>query len=408
MASTYLDMAAMNAALKEFYDGQVVENMVYKDNPFFAMVKKKTDVGGKYYPVPIITSASQGRSSTFANAQGNQTPVQLKEFLMTTKDDYSIATVTGKVMEAAATDRASFLRGSQLAIDGAIRSITLSVASSLFRSGTGTIGRISTLSTGVITLASASDAVQFEENMVLQANATDGGAAPRAALGYVIAVDVDAGTVTVSATGFGGAAGDPALWVTGDYILVQGDNNAKLSGLEAWFPLTAPTTGDNFYGVDRSVQPVRLAGSRGDFSGIAIEEALVQASSKVGLQGGRPDVCIMSYAGYSQLQNALGSKVQYVEFKGPADIAFRGIRVNGQTSEIKVFPDRNCPGGRMYLLQMDTLELISLGDVPHIKKDDGITMLRVGNADAGEVRIVYYANLTCNAPAWNGAFQIAA
>ncbi len=109
------------------------------------------------------------------------------------------------------------------------------------------------------------------------------------------------------------------------------------------------------------------------------------------------------------LQNALGSKVQYVDFKGPADIAFRGIRINGHTNEIKVFPDRNCPEGREYLLQMDTLELISLGDVPHIKKyEDGLTMLRVGNADAGEVRVVYYANLTCNAPGWNGAFQIAA
>ena len=29
----YLDLAAMNAALKELYDGQVVENLVYADNP---------------------------------------------------------------------------------------------------------------------------------------------------------------------------------------------------------------------------------------------------------------------------------------------------------------------------------------------------------------------------------------
>jgi hypothetical protein len=214
--------------------------------------------------------------------------------------------------------------------------------------------------------------------------------------------------VTVSATGFGGAAGDPALWVTTDYLLVQGDNNAKISGLEAWFPLTAPAAGDNFYGVDRSANPVRLAGSRGDFSGMSIEEGLVAASQKVGIQGGMPEVAIVSFAGYSALQNALGSKVQYVDFKGPANIGFRGIEINGHNTKIKVFADRNCPGGRAYLLQMDTLTLISLGDVPHIKKDDGITMLRVGNADAGEARVVYYANLTCNAPGWNGAFQIAA
>ena len=64
----YLDLSAMNAALKELYDGQVVENLVYADNPFMAMVKKNTDFGGKYKPIPIITGVSQGRSSTFSNA----------------------------------------------------------------------------------------------------------------------------------------------------------------------------------------------------------------------------------------------------------------------------------------------------------------------------------------------------
>lgn len=46
--STFLDMTSMNAALKELYDGQVVENLVYADNPFLALVKKNTDFGGKY------------------------------------------------------------------------------------------------------------------------------------------------------------------------------------------------------------------------------------------------------------------------------------------------------------------------------------------------------------------------
>lgn len=42
----YLDLSAMNAALKELYDGQTVENLVYADNPFMAMIQKKTDFGG--------------------------------------------------------------------------------------------------------------------------------------------------------------------------------------------------------------------------------------------------------------------------------------------------------------------------------------------------------------------------
>lgn len=44
-----LDLVSMNAALKELYSGQVVENLVYSDNPFLAMVSKGSDFGGKVF-----------------------------------------------------------------------------------------------------------------------------------------------------------------------------------------------------------------------------------------------------------------------------------------------------------------------------------------------------------------------
>lgn len=409
MSSTILDTTAMNAALKELYDGQTVENLVYSDNPYLAMVRKNVDFGGKYKPIPIITGASQGRSATFANAQANQSPVQIESFFLTTVSDYSIAQIDNKTMLASRTDKMSFLEGSKVMIDGAITSLTLSLSSSLFRSGTGSIGQISTISTGVITLADPNSVTQFEVNQVLQANATDGGT-PRAALGYVIKVDRTAttGQVTVSAS-FGGAAGTPASWAPNDYLLVQGDNNAKLKGLAAWIPATAPTSGDNFFGVDRSVDPVRLAGVRYDGSAQPIEEALIDASSLLAREGGKPDVCVMSYASYSALEKSLGAKVQYVDMKGPAELGFRGIQINGANSMIKCFPDRSCPSNTAYLLTMKTWCLESIGEAPQILRyGDGLEMLRVYNADAGEVRVAYYANLSCNAPGYNAYVKLAA
>lgn len=404
----YLNLSAMNAALKELYDGQVVENLVYADNPFLAMVPKKTDFGGKYKPIPIITGVSQGRSSTFSNAQGNQTPVQIQSFLLTRVSDYSIATIDNQTMLASRTDKMSFLEGAKLVIDGAFRSITNSAASALFRSGTGTIGRVGGISTGVITLTNPADVVQFEVNQTLQANATDGGV-PRAALGYVIAVNRSAGTVTVASSGLGGSAATPSGWTTSDYLLVQGDVNAKMKGLAAWLPATAPTTGDNFFGVDRSQDVTRLAGLRYDGTAQTIEEALIDASSLLAREGGKPDVCITNFATYAALEKSLGSKVQYVDMKGPAEIAFRGIMVNGANSMIKVFPDRNCPAQTGYLLQMNTWCLNSLGDVPQILRyGDGLEMLRVSNADAGEVRVAYYGQLSTNGPGWNSYLALSA
>lgn len=400
-----LDLTSMNAALKELYSGQVVENLVYADNPFLAMVSKSSDFGGKYKPIPIQTGVSQGRSSSFSTAQANQTAPDLESFLITRAKDYSIATIDNETMMASKTDKMAFLDGAKLLIDSAIRSITNSLASSLFRSGTGSIGVIGTISTGVITLSNAADVVQFEKNMVLQAAATDG-ATPRGAVGYVIAVNRSAGTVTVSAT-LGGAAGDPSGWIPGDYLLVQGDSNAKIKGLQAWLPETVTAT--PFFGVDRTSDATRLGGLYYDGSAQSIEEALIDHSSLIAREGGKPDVCIVNFATYSALEKSLGSKVQYVDLKGPADIGFRGIMVNGANSMIKVFPDRNCPSQRGFMLQMNTWKLECLGDAPQILKyGDGLEMLRVSNADAGEVRVGYYAQLRTNAPGWNGQAKFSA
>lgn len=374
-----------------------------------AMVKKNTDFGGKYKPIPIITGVSQGRSSTFSNAQGNQSPVQVQSFLLTRVSDYSIATIDNQTMLASRTDKMAFLEGSKLVIDGAIRSATNSVASALFRSGTGSIGQVSGApAAGVITLSNSDDVVQFEVNMVLQAAATDGGT-PRAALGYVIAVNRSGGTITVSATGMGGAAGSPALWASGDYLLVQGDSNAKSSGLAAWLPFTAPAAGDNFYGVDRSVDSWRLGGGRYDGSAQSIEEAFIDASSKVAREGGKPKTAVTNFASWGALEKSLGAKCVYIDHKGPAEIAFRGIRIHGANTTIDVFPDRNCQPNTAYLLQMDTWALEGLGDVPQILRyGDGLEMLRVYNSDAGEVRVGAYYNLRTNAPGWNCNVRLSA
>ena len=176
----------------------------------------------KYKPIPIITGASQGRSAVFATAQTNQSAAQIEAFLLTRVRDYSIARIDNETMLASKSDKGAFLKGSKVVIDGAIKAITLSIASALFRSGTGSIGKISAISTGVITLVDPQSVTQFEINMVLQAAATDG-ATPRAALGYVVAVDRTAGTVTVASSGLGGSAATPTSWAANDFLLVQGD-----------------------------------------------------------------------------------------------------------------------------------------------------------------------------------------
>lgn len=306
-------------------------------------------------------------------------------------------------------------------MDTGFRNISNDLALDLYGAANGVRGQIASITTGVIVLSSSQSVVNFEVGMSLVSFSIAGNVyaqSTSAAIGYVIGVNRSTGTVTVAATQ-GGTAATPTNWSTSfPYLAVQGDvafgtiatqnSFLKVSGLAAWLPLTAPVSGDNFWGVDRSADVTRLAGVRFDGSGESIEEALIDASSLVAREGGQPDMCFMSFTSYASLEKSLGAKVQYVDVKhDEADIAFAGIRIHAPYGPITVIPDRNCQtvnGSPVaYLLQMDTWKLRTLNKAPHILTYglEGLEGLRVGNADALEVRIGYYGNLVCRAPGWN-------
>jgi len=399
-----LDMTTFAAALKQHYQDLTVKNLVYKNRPFMAMLKKYEKFGGLNMPVPLIYGSPQGRSATFSNALNQKTNSQLKAFTITRASDYALANIQNEVLEASQGDADAFMKASTTEIDGAFMSVTNSIASSLYRSGTGSIGKISSgsnVATPTITLADINDIVNFEVGMTLQTAATDG-ATPESGSVVITAIDRSAGTLTASGNwtaGIGTAA-------TGQFILVAGDSNAKIKGLDAWIPLSAPAA-TAFFGVDRTADSTRLGGVRGNYVGVPIEEALIDLANKVGREGGTPDNCFMSFQNYGNLEKALGSKVMYVDLKTEAGIGFQGIRVHGPKGSINVVPDTFCQGDRFYLLQMDTWQLASLGMAPKLLRSDGMDFLRVSSADAVEVRVGMYGQLACSAPGFNGVGQLA-
>ena len=108
----------------------------------------------------------------------------------------------------------------------------------------------------------------------------------------------------------------------------------------------------------------------------------------------------MNFASYAALEKSLGSKVQYVDVKhDEADIAFAGIRIHAPYGPITVIPDRNCPSYTAYLLQLDVWKLRSTNKAPHILTYglEGLEGIRVGSADALEIRIGYYGKQSCPA-----------
>lgn len=392
--------------LKELYGGQEVENMSLKDHAFWALVAKDPKFFGKIYPQPIQYSIPVGRSATFANAKANKTNSKFKQFALTRFPDYALVDIKNEDMEASENDKGAFVELLKTETDGAIEAAVESAARDVYGTGSGVVARLANagVATAVATLASPRDALKFEEGMVIVLSAANGGGAVKAGSLTVLSVDRSAGTVTFTTTIVAGVA---SAAVT-DYLFVQGDYDLKMPGLQGWLPATAPTVGDNFFGVDRSVDPDRLAGYRFDGSNMSVEEALITCQMDLYDRGGRPSHVFLASSDYANLEIQLGSKVQYVypTAYGRADINFEGIKLHGRKGPITVLNDIYCPGATGFMLQLNTWKLRSLKAPIRILAQDGNKYLRNSDADSEELRVGGYKVLGCKAPGFNARIAL--
>ena len=411
-----LDLNTVSEALKEHYKPLRVQNMVYKDNPLFAMMPKYTKFGGENMPIPLIYSNPQRRSATFLNGQANASTSALRQFVLTRVKDYSFASITGESIKATERDSDAFLRYATMEVDGALHSLTRSLAIGMYRDGTGSRGLVNATPSNsanmVITLKNSEDITNFEVGMIVNvfnSSGTQKTAKTSTTQDFTIdAVDRDAGTLTFTGQEYAsGTGGDIAA---DDLIIAKGDKDLVVSGLEAWIPTQATVTAGvpDLFGAVRSTDVTRLAGNRFDGSALPIEEALIGGASRVAREGGSPDHCFVDYATFSNLEKALGSKVVYSEAKArDVDIGFAGIDIRGPRGTIKVIPDQNCQPDVAWMLQLDTWSLNTLGDAPMFLDLDNNRMLRESDADAYEVRLGYYGNVACNAPGYNCRIALA-
>lgn len=431
MAAVFANSSNQIAALKELYKDSkdYMKDMVYKENPFLALVPKDESpdgFAGKYIPVPLEYGTPQGRSHTFANAQNQQTATSLASFFVYVVQDYQLVTITNLLMEQTKSNAGAFVDAAKLQMDGGFRTITNNIAFELFSDGTATRGSIgSTDSTNaatgvyIITLTNSQSVVQFEVGMLLVNYTITAStiSAISATQGSVTSVDRANGKITIvtssAAADASWASAGKGLGIHGDIVAgaISPSTNLGLSGLAAWLPKTTPASTDNFWGVNRSVDPTRLAGLRYNAASLPIEEGMTNALAFVNREGGKPDLCIMDFSSYAALVNSLGAKVQYVQVKhDEVEVAFEGITFQSAYGRVTVLADRSCPPQTAYLLTINTWKMRSLGKVPHILTYgmEGLEGLRVGTADALEIRIAYYGNLICSAPGFNCVVTLSA
>lgn len=415
-----------------------MRDLVMNRNPALALIDKdetQMGMGGKNFPVPVLADTGAGRSANFGNAQQYQTPPATYEFAVTRVKNYSLATLTGDFLRASAESIGAFMPGAELNVKAAFRSIGNDLAHDIFGDGSGTRGTYGlgsgSIASGVITLDNLGQVYQFGIGMALVSfsiSALTPTQSTGANLGYVIAVDTSLGTITVSATQ-GGAAGTPTNWSASfPYIAQVGDVNfvtnglssalmLKMAGFGAWIPSVAPSGSDNFFGVNRSVSPTKLAGLRFNGAGESIQDSLIDGVNQLaanGSEAGDPDFVFINPASYQVLVKQLTSQGVYQMVKAKINeevsISFKSLVLPTANGEIAIIQDRNCPSQTAYIITLKTFKLRTLGKCPQFLTYPGFyDQLGVPllSDDGIQLQIGYYGNLTCNAPVANAVVTLA-
>ncbi len=405
----------IDALLKEYYDDGALVNETYIDNPLWARMSKQESVGnvtGRHFVHPVVFATSQGRSRTFSRAQarGTATNEQSVDFLVPRVTNYQLATVQTEAVLQTKGDRGAFVDILTLITDNAVRNLGLAQAHSMYGNGSESIGQVGSISTSVVTLLKTDQSLNFEVGMELDLAAAEvsGGVEAYGSNShglYVIKVDRVANTFTVgTAAGVAVNVTDSADGIptaaANQFIFVRGDRNLGMQGVQAWIPYGGVTTSDSFLGVNRSTDPVRLAGNYLDTSQLAIEDAFIQAANNVAKQGGKLTHFFIPYNKYAQLLKSQSAKVTIIEEVNP-DISFEGLQVLTAKGPVLVMPDRNCPSDKMFGLDINSWAYTHVGDPVQMFNLDGNTWLRQASDDGLEIRFFSMGNLVCRVPAHN-------
>jgi hypothetical protein len=290
-------------------------------------------------------------------------------------------------------------------IDGVMRSVGDSISRNLFRDGSGAIGRVnnSSFSTTALDLVTDMDSLNFEVGMVLQLASAKSGGSVRS--GTLTVSAVNRGATSSQITLSGNISAGVSAVAQNDYIYQAGDYDSALTGLEGWLPATAPGA-TAFFGQDRTADVSRLAGQRYDGSSGSVIEAIIEGAALAAREGGKPDYMFTSFADFVNIEKSMNSQVQREVKQSDSVSGYRSLEFYAPHGVVKIVPDKDCPGGLAYMLEMKTWSLMSIGSVVQLTELDGNRVLRQSGDDGVEVRCHSYSQLGCTAPGRNAVVTL--
>jgi hypothetical protein len=372
---------------KHRYSDRQVSEVALREHPTFMRIPKESAFDGQDFIYAITTGNPQGIGSTFSAAQGAAESLKGGQLAATPFLKYGVCTLDGPSMMRARGSKASFYNLVTRTQNGILDEQGAALAFDVFGDGSGMRGQISAINGNVLMLTNKRDVEHFKRGMSLGAAQNADGTSARVTASRCKVTGLDRANAKVTVDN---AAGITSLSVN-DYLFRAGDEGGGMCmlGMGKSTPLTAPTSGDSFRGLDRSVDVEALAGSRINDTSRYPEEVLGDLGVEISIIGKSIDYGSVFPSTFKAMADRLGAKVEYEAMKGPAgaSIGFSYLTlVLAGGGQVRIIADPDCRSTETRLMRQDTHCIKHMDDLVHIIRDDGRPSLRDTSSDGLEIR----------------------
>jgi hypothetical protein len=402
-------------------------DMAYEDMAFGGQYSaiiglfEKRDVSGDAIKVPLKASFGGGQSGNAATAYANATLAGRFSFLVTPFKTYGMSVIPN--------DQDAWTKGDNSVVDllldeckTAMDSGKMQFDQALGGDGSGTMGTIvsSTNPSGqifAIVLNLTSEVNHFNPDQVLVQKTTPFAGTFVAGVATVTAVNQATKTITVLGDGTFVPGNTNVLGLQGTMLASTG--LATWPGIPGWIPpasarpIISSSSNKMLFGVDRSINEQKLAGSYldGAAAGLGILEGINQlAHSIADVPGAEPDMLPMSFAAKGKIVATLQTQRRYMinKVKGTGiDVFYDLVQIDGPKGLMSITPSSNWPSNLVGILTSKSWVCGSPGNKPFVPAtSNGNPVVEIPGQDQCVAQYRVQAMVFCEAPGHNGMLTI--
>lgn len=373
------------SALKTYYAKEGVTSLLYKNSPTLERIRQE-QVAGKTanFAALYARSAAVGSNMLSVKAAIKKTG-RTKEFQIDPANMFAGESFNTKELLASENLKGAYLPIAELKMFNACEGYRKSIAQALFGDGTGYIADVpATDYSGSAFTSLANNAEVSFKFEIYQTMYIDIGSSLKFKSSKTAADDST--EITFEVTAIDGQkvtiknlSGSTYTRVAGDVITLAGaigtsGNKLIPTGLAGWLPKTV-VSGEDFFGVDRSIARDRLAGSHiVSTEGEKKYETIQRAIAAVRRYGSKCDLIVMNDEDYLAMAAEVEAKTTFQKVnggtKGKAQVGYDGFGFSVVTNFLdSVIADQYCPKGVAYVLDSNVVEMWAFNDAAKVAKD---------------------------------------